>query len=250
MIMQATGDTVSNVEGWELNLHKPLLCTTGIEPRATAWQVHMLPPCYCSLLFKNEFVCFVNVELCDAVFWRCSWLCLFLPGQLLTTAVACHSYPGDEDSPHNVRSAQHLLQQVSFSSWHYCNLWWHSRLWAAGGHFGTRVRCTMLLRLHSIILDQSAWLAPLLTAWQPVARQEWNWQGTALLVTGERGHLSGKSKGVVDFMKALQWWLDGNMMCWHGVMPENKSPRPVMTMPQAGLGYGWNVVWCWPSPDF
>ena len=37
---------ISNVEGWERNLHKPLLCTMGIEPGATTWQACMLPLCY------------------------------------------------------------------------------------------------------------------------------------------------------------------------------------------------------------
>ena len=42
VVMWATRDTVSSVEGWELNLHKSIPCTTGIEPGAAVWQAHKL----------------------------------------------------------------------------------------------------------------------------------------------------------------------------------------------------------------
>ena len=35
--------TVSNVEGREINLHRPLSRAPGIEPGAAAWQAHTLP---------------------------------------------------------------------------------------------------------------------------------------------------------------------------------------------------------------
>ena len=35
--------TVSSVEGWEINLHRPIPRTPGIEPGAATWQVHTLP---------------------------------------------------------------------------------------------------------------------------------------------------------------------------------------------------------------
>ena len=47
------GYTVSNVERWEINLHKPLPCMTGIEPRAAVWQVHTLPLVAVLLLSSN-----------------------------------------------------------------------------------------------------------------------------------------------------------------------------------------------------
>ena len=35
--------TVSNVEGWEINLHMPIPCAPRIEPGAATWQTHTLP---------------------------------------------------------------------------------------------------------------------------------------------------------------------------------------------------------------
>ena len=70
---------VSNVEGREINLHRPIPRAPGIEPGAAAWQVHTLPlvllqPCHviqckiCWTPFRLEFkplVVHVKPEVLD-----------------------------------------------------------------------------------------------------------------------------------------------------------------------------------------
>ena len=62
VVMRAMRDTVSNVEGREINLHRPIPCAQGIEPGAATWQAHTLP---LALLQPNCRQCSSGCKIAD-----------------------------------------------------------------------------------------------------------------------------------------------------------------------------------------